>query len=97
MGRRRKQKVRDPSIEEVITEQVSNLLSSATITPAQVMDLLLSGHRMYKWNGISTQVAWKAILDGFKDHDRYYLTPGQNASLHGREEPTPEDFEHLSK
>ena len=98
MGRRRKRKgERPPSTEELLTDRVCQLLAAETITPMQVYDLLLMGHRVYKKGlGLPHEAVWRGILTAFRDHERYYLSPGQMAMLHGREAPEPEDFAHLS-
>lgn len=97
MGRRRKNRAaRPPSTEELVAEKVTQLLGAETITPMMVYDLLLMGHRCYRQGvGLPHEMVWKSILDGFRDHNRYYFTPGQMALLHGREEPNQEDFESL--
>lgn len=98
MGRKRKnRKERPPSTEEQLTEAVSKLLGASTITPSMVYDFILLGHRCYKFgSGLPQEVVWKAIINGFSDHERYYLTPGQHAFLHGREDPEEEDFRQLA-
>lgn len=79
-----------------MTEHVTKLLGASNITPMMVYDILLMGHRCYKSGmGLPHEAVWRAILNGFRDHERYYLTPGQMALLHGREEPATQDFEQL--
>lgn len=97
MGKRRKnRKVEPPSREERLTEQVSHLLGAKTITPMMVYEILLMGYLCYKPGlGLPHEVVWRSIVDGFKKHDRHYFTPGQMALLHGRDEPSEEDFESL--
>jgi hypothetical protein len=98
MGKRRKNRaVRPSSTEELLTEHVSKLLGAGSITPMMVYDLLLMGHRVYRQGfGLPHEIVWKSILDAFMDHDRYYLTPGQIAILHGRTKPATEDMAELS-
>lgn len=98
MGRkRRNREARPPSTEEQLTEKVTQLLGTETITPMMVYDLLLMGYKCYRSGmGVSQEVIWKSILNGFKDHERYYLTPGQHAALHGREQLEDEDYAELS-
>jgi hypothetical protein len=97
MGKRKKNRAaRPPSTEELLTEKVSQFLGAQNITPMMVYDLLLMGHRCYRQGlGLPHETVWKSILDGFRDHDRYYLTPGQNAALHGRDQPTEGDYAEL--
>ena len=99
MGKRRKRQAeRPPSTEELLTEQVSKLLAAKTITPMQVYELLLMGHKCYRSGmGLQGGTVWEGILDAFRDHERYYLSPGQMAVLHGRARPDPEDHEHLER
>ena len=93
----RKKKQAAPSIEEQIRLKVSELLATPTITPALVHELLLLGHRMYKWNGIPIPTVWEAIAAGFADNDRHYLTPDQTAALLNKPLLGSEDLEYLSK
>ena len=98
MARRRKNRAAPPpSIEELLTEKVTQLLGAGTITPMMVYEILLMGHRAYKQGvRLPHEVVWRSILNGFGDHDRHYLTPGQMAALHGREIPIEEDFVDLT-
>ncbi len=93
----RKKKPAEPSIEEQIRLKVSELLTTPTITPALVHELLLLGHRMYKWNGIPNSTVWESISAGFADNDRHYLTPDQTAALLNKPLLSSEDLEYLSK
>jgi hypothetical protein len=97
VGKRRKNRHgRPPSTQQLLTERVGQLLAAQEITPMMVFDMLLMGHRVYSWNGnMTTEGVWKSILDAFRDHERYYLTPEQMANLNGREKPLPQDHEHL--
>jgi hypothetical protein len=97
MGKRKKNRAaRPPSTEELLTEKVNEFLGAGIITPMMVYDILLMGNRVYKSGvGLPHEVVWKGILDGFRDHDRHYLTPGQMAALHGRENPDESDFNDL--
>jgi hypothetical protein len=75
---------------------VSKLLGAETITPMMVYDILLMGHRVYRHGfGLPHDVVWKSIVNGFRDHNRHYLTPGQMAALHGRDNPEDPDFAEL--
>jgi hypothetical protein len=94
---RKNRKRKPPGIKELLTEKVSDFLAAGNITPMMVYDILLTGHRVYRQGtGLPHEEIWRAIINGFSDHERYYLTPGQHAALYGREIPTEEDFAELS-
>lgn len=97
MGKRKKNRAARPlSTEELLTERVSQILGAEKITPDMIYGLLLLGHRCYRQgDALSHEAVWRSIINGFNDHDRYYLTPGQNAMLHGRESPNEDDFAAL--
>jgi len=98
MGKRRKNRAtRPPSTEELLTEQISKLLGADTITPMTVYDLLLVGHRVHRHGtDLPHEVVWKSIVDAFGDHDRYYLTLGQTATLRGWPNSEAKDLVELS-
>jgi len=96
--RRKNQTSRPPSNQELLIEQVSQLISTETITPMMVYDILLTGHRIYMQKIVLPhEVVWKSIIDGFRYHDRHYLTPGQTAMLYGKQQLETQDMEYLNQ
>lgn len=96
MSKRRKNP--PPSTKELLYQQVTGLLVEPTVTPMQVYNLLVMGHRVYKQGmGLPLREAvWKSILDAFRDQGRYYLSPGQLAQLRDEPNPTDDDWATLS-
>jgi len=94
MARKRKT-ARPPSREGQLRYQVQLMLAAPAITPMMISNLLIMGARIYAQGmGLPQHVVWNAILAGFADHGRYYLTPEQQAALVGSDNP---QFEHLSE
>lgn len=84
-----------PAREAQLRDQVSQILAAPQITPMMISNLLMMGARIYKDGmGLPQHAVWNAILAGFADHDRYYLTPEQQAALQGSDNPM---FDHLNE
>jgi hypothetical protein len=97
MARKRKTKVVEPTREQRVTQIVNDILSAEAITPVQLYDLLLMGHRVYKQGvGIPECAVLDAILKAFAQHDRHYMNPYVMAQLRGEQNgPAETDFETL--
>lgn len=89
MGRRRKPKPLVLSRTELVELQVDQLLKAETITPKMVFDLLTLGSQLYKSGlGIPAYHVWEAVISGFKQNGREYLTPAQMSTLLGISDDT---------
>ena len=80
----RRQKVPEIPMQDQVRYRVNELLTATTITPWMVYQLLLTGHRMYRYHDISESQAWEAIIEAFSDQGRQYLTPDQISALRGK-------------
>ena len=98
MARKRK-KVAEPTFSQKLTTTVDALLSAEHITPMQVYEIMLMGHRAYKQGvGVPESTVLEAIITAFKQHDRHYLNPYQFPTLRGEpwdSRPTESDFDTL--
>ena len=96
MPRKRKTKVAEPTREERVTQIVYDILSAEKITPGQLYDLLLMGHKVYKQGvGIPECAVLDAILKAFVQHGRIYMNPHTMARLRGLDYALDADFETL--
>jgi len=92
----RRQKVPEPPMQDQVRDRVNELLTATTITPWMIYQLLLTGHRMYRYHDISESQAWEAIIGAFSDQGRQYLTPDQMSALRGKWAAS-EDLDQLNK
>ena len=96
---RKRNKVAEPTTEQRLALLVDAMLSAEHITPMQIYEVMLMGHRVYRQGvGIPERVVLDAILSAFKQHHRHYMNPYQIAQLRGHSDlvgPTEMDWETL--
>ena len=98
MGRRRKNRPKELTREELVVKQVNELLLAEKITPMMVLEMYRLGHSLWRQGmGLPWETVVKQILVAFEEQGRTYLHPLQMAALRGRECDYQEDFQHLKE
>ena len=97
MSKGKKNKVKEITREELLSNHVAALLAAKQITPSMIYDLVLDGCKVYKQGvGLPEKVVLQAIIDQFVKRGQTYMNPYTLATLKDKNFPESDDFEPLT-